>query len=320
MATFNFLSRSGKADILRQGRMQFEGPFPKNLENRSFQTSWFERFKWLEYNVQTSGAQCFYCKLLAPASNKNNEFKEGKVNNWRKLIEKANNHEISAEHQRSFTDSKNIIEADLQKQDTLQDRLVKASDAEKERNRKGIIIMFSVVRWMAAQNIAFRGHNSAEGNFQSFLNTFRSFMPDLGNFMTACPKNATYMTWKIQNDFIQIINKLVVDDILQPIIQRKKPFSVIMDETTDSSTKMQVAISIRYTNEITGIPEKHLVAMVETVASTGEALSNKLLDIFGELGLSLEQLVGQGYDGGSNMRGDMKGVQSRIKVMPLSYL
>ena len=54
--------------------------------------------------------------------------------------------------------------------------------------------------------------------------------------------------------------------------------------------------------------------MVEAASSTGDALSTKLLDVLEELGLSLDQLVGQGYDGGSNMRGDVQGVQGRIKA------
>lgn len=53
--------------------------------------------------------------------------------------------------------------------------------------------------------------------------------------------------------------------------------------------------------------------MVESISSTGESLSNKLLEVLAEVGLSPEQMVGQGYDGGSNMRGDIQGVQARIK-------
>lgn len=63
----------------------------------------------------------------------------------------------------------------------------------------------------------------------------------------------------------------------------------------------------------TGVPEEHLVAMVESDSSTGESLTKKLLEVLSELGLGLEQLIGQGYDGGSNMRGEIQGVQARIK-------
>lgn len=313
MATFGCASRAGKAEIVRKGPIRLPGPYKKNSDNRSFQQSWYERFQWLEYNQETDGGQCFYCKLFKPMNGKNDEFKLGKVSNWKKFIDKARQHEESLEHRHSFMDANKLVEDEDKQQPALPEKILKASDLEKERNRKGVKIMFCIVRWLAAQNLPLRGHKEADGNFQSFLQSFREFMPDLNSFLASCPKNATYMNWSIQNEFIQIIDQLVVDEILKPVIDGKQPFSVIMDETTDLSTKMQVAISIRYVNKGTGVPEEHLVAMVEATSSTGEALTTTLLDLLERLGLGLEQLVGQGYDGGSNMRGDIQGVQRRIR-------
>ena len=71
------------------------------------------------------------------------------------------------------------------------------------------------------------------------------------------------MTWKSQNDLIQMTDQLVIDEVLQHIIPKNEPFSVTIDETTDSSTKMQIAIRIRYTNDENGIPEENLIAMIE---------------------------------------------------------
>ena len=236
---FCALSREGKADLLRSGPIRFPGPFPKNHDNRSFQKSWFERFDWLEYNSETDGAQCFYCKYLATPANKNDEFRSGLVKNWRKFIEIGEKHEKKSDvHKHCVSIARDLIEADDRQKETLQEKLIKASEADKERNRKGIAIMFSVARWLATQNLAFRGHEDSNGNFQSFMFTFRQFMPDLDNFLSACPKNATYMSWKMQNNFIQIIDELTVNEILKhAILQNRKPFSVIMDETTDTSTK-----------------------------------------------------------------------------------
>jgi hypothetical protein len=70
MSHFDILSRDGKADILRSGRIIFKGEYTKNDQNRSFQPAWFERFSWLEYNDDSKGAQCFYCKYLAPQASK----------------------------------------------------------------------------------------------------------------------------------------------------------------------------------------------------------------------------------------------------------
>ena len=59
MSHFNSLSRAGKSELLSNGRVIFDGQFPKNEQNRSIQPAWFERFSWIEYNNETKGAQCF---------------------------------------------------------------------------------------------------------------------------------------------------------------------------------------------------------------------------------------------------------------------
>ena len=59
--------------------------------------------------------------------------------------------------------------------------------------------------------------------------------------------------------------------------------------------------------------EERLLAMIDTASTTGETLTNVLLTCLTKHGLRIEDIVGQGYDGGSNMRGAHKGVQARIK-------
>src|SRR6218665_1069529 len=79
-----------------------------------------------------------------------------------------------------------------------------------------------------------------------------------------------------------------------------------MDETTDNSTKMQVVISLRYTNN-SGTPLEHIVAVLEASSSTGEALPNKvgLLETMEQLGFRTNQLVGQAVGWCSNFGGDI---------------
>ena len=56
-----------------------------------------DRYKWVEFNAETRGAQCFYRKLLNPVASKNDEFRAGMVRNWRKFVEKGNQHAESME-------------------------------------------------------------------------------------------------------------------------------------------------------------------------------------------------------------------------------
>lgn len=48
------------------------------------------------------------------------------------------------------------------------------------------------------------------------------------------------------------------------------------------------------------------------------ALTELILQEPNKLGLKIENLRGQGYDGGSNMAGKIRGVQARIKELQLA--
>src|SRR6218665_61098 len=85
-----------------------------------------------------------------------------------------------------------------------------------------------------------------------------------------------------------------------------------MDKNVDNSTKMQVVISLRYTNN-SGAPLEHLLAVLEASSSTGEALPNKLLETSEQLGLSTDQLVGQALGWCSNLEGDIMGTSQSHK-------
>ena len=49
--------------------------------------------------------------------------------------------------------------------------------------------------------------------------------------------------------------------------------------------------------------------------TTGEEITNIIIKTLNSLGLQVEDIVGQGYDGGSNMSGNRKGIQARIREL-----
>ncbi len=49
----------------------------------------------------------------------NGEFRAGNVRNWRKFIERANEHQESTGHKRCFKDAKEIIASEAKQDDSL---------------------------------------------------------------------------------------------------------------------------------------------------------------------------------------------------------
>ena len=100
-------------------------------------------------------------------------------------------------------------------------------------------------------------------------------------------------------------------------IRQASIFSIVADETTDNSTKQQLAICVRYVDE-TALPKcvrEDFVGIVSPEETTGVYLAAVILDKLRVLGLDVAQLRGQGYDGGSNMSGRISGVQVEIGVL-----
>lgn len=191
-----------------------------------------------------------------------------------------------------------------------------------EKNRELIKLIFSIIKMFGKLSLPLRGHDESKDSLNKGV--FREFVEYLAkngdtilaDHLFTSGKNATYLSPMIQNEMIIIVGNSIRDYILKEVII-SGPFSILMDETSDLSHKEQVSIFVRYikhdnNTNIYTICE-HMMALKETTETTGEALTSLLLNIFDMYKLDIRKLVGQGYDGGSNMKGATKGVQSRIK-------
>ena len=121
----------------------------------------------------------------------------------------------------------------------------------------------------------------------------------------------TYTGPDIQNQILEVISSEITSIIVEEC--KDKPFSIIADETPDVSNDEQVAIIIGYVSDSLEIIER-FVRLSKIESTTGAELEKLILSVLKGLGLSSESfLVAQGYDGGSNMSGEFKGVASRIR-------
>ncbi|KAE9543274.1 hypothetical protein AGLY_003185 [Aphis glycines] len=103
-------------------------------------------------------------------------------------------------------------------------------------------------------------------------------------------------------------------DILgQQIIKKKATyFSILADETTDTSHVEQLSINIRYVESDSKTIREDFVKFLKVIDLSGEALGKTITELIKQIGLSLMNLRGQGYDGAANMSGKFKGTQAYI--------
>lgn len=81
-----------------------------------------------------------------------------------------------------------------------------------------------------------------------------------------------------------------------------------------------MTICIRYVDVTTWVMREDFLGFIEMVSTTGAIIKNTIQQKLVSIGLKMENIRGQGYDGGSNMSGRINGVQALIlKEQPLAF-
>lgn len=94
-------------------------------------------------------------------------------------------------------------------------------------------------------------------------------------------------------------------------IKKTEHFSIMVDETSDSSIHEQVSFCIRTVDDSLIINED-FIGLYETPNTESQTLFSILKDVFARLDLSMDNLRGQCYDGVSIMRGKFKGLKKLV--------
>ena len=89
------------------------------------------------------------------------------------------------------------------------------------------------------------------------------------------------------------------------------PFGVIVDETSDISRHEQVSICLSFIAD--GVKKEAFVGFYETKATDGKALYDLIAKAITDLNLDLTNVVGECFDGATNMSGKEKEVAARMK-------
>ncbi|XP_065680500.1 zinc finger MYM-type protein 1-like [Hydra vulgaris] len=122
-------------------------------------------------------------------------------------------------------------------------------------------------------------------------------------------KIAHYLGIDIQNELIQILANAIKDNILTKV-KFAKYYSIILDCTPDNSHTEQMTIIIRFVDlesptshdgDLVKIKE-HFLGFIPVEKSTGGFLAKTLIEQLENFNFPIENLRGQGYDNGSNMK------------------
>jgi hypothetical protein len=110
-----------------------------------------------------------------------------------------------------------------------------------------------------------------------------------------------------------LLGSAIKSEIIRKI-KRAKYFYVILDCTPDASHQEQMSLIIRYVDSSSDniSIEEFFLGFLDVNDTTGQALFEVLENELKCLDLDIDDVRGQGYDNGSNMKGKHQGVQRRL--------
>lgn len=334
-ARMNHITPEQKNFILKLGPCQ---PLPEHVPGKSFPIDnngrhfshlWYNRFlpdgskvlrDWLSYSISENKIFCLHCMLYGVNTHSVSAKSWTNIgfSSWINGVSRINKHELSSEHVTA------TIKVKIKNQCVP---LLPSMEYQKKiqiaTNRQIILELIDIILFLARHNLSFRGHNEqwsnplSRGNFKDLIILMSKNSVPLSEHITKLKSRGrqelSFISWERQNQLIECIAK-DISTTIQYQVKNTRFFSIAIDSTFDASRKEQVSFIIRYTCLKSGNVLERLIAMRESPNTCGGDLFSLFKNIMEGEGYDwLTDLVGQSYDGASNMRGAYKGLQALIK-------
>lgn len=323
--------------------------FPKDVNGKNFQDSLLykktadERTRkqfpreWLIWSKTKETLHCLPCTIFPDTTNDTSASRLSQLSKdgfsprekaWKRLYNILPKHENSSEHRKNYLLWK-TLQTSL-RGFGVDNNLQHLIQCEAEKWRAILQRILDTTLFLASRGLAFQGENTEIGNVHN--GNFLGILELIGKYDEVTRQHLAkvkqqqlekkdmhgqvhYLSWNSQNEFIALCGEKLLETILN---QREEAifYGLIVDATPDVSHQEQNVLILRYVlrNDETSSFEiyERFIKFINFSGKCGEAISQQILSTLETLNVPLADCRSQGYDNGSNMRGDINGVKARL--------
>ncbi|XP_042448886.1 zinc finger MYM-type protein 1-like [Zingiber officinale] len=199
-------------------------------------------------------------------------------------------------------------EALMNQDDHIQSILHKQSKQMRNDYRIRLNASIDCIRVLLEQGNSFRGHDETEGSLNpgnfliqlKFLGAYNKEINDV--ILKNAPKNYKLTSPDIQKDIVRACATKTINVIIKDI--GNSLFSILVDESRDVSMKEQMSVVLLYVDN-SGHVNERFVGIEHVTSTTALSLKAVIDKMLSKYNLSISNVRGQGFDGASNMQGDV---------------
>uniref|UniRef100_A0A8C9JB55 Zinc finger MYM-type containing 1 n=1 Tax=Panthera tigris altaica TaxID=74533 RepID=A0A8C9JB55_PANTA len=284
-------------------------------KSRSVKKSWCSNFQHLKSSIKKDVTFCYSCQLFCQKnfSCGGESLAAQGISNWKKTLEKFRKHEKSEMHLKSLQFWRESQFCDEAVNDNLS-----IHSKQMEGNKKYLKLIIENILFLGKQSLSLRGNDQSIStvNKGNFLELLEIRAKDKGEevFRLLNSQVDFYNSTQIQNDIIEIIKTEILQDIVNEI-NVSPAFSIICDETTDSATKEQLSICVRYPQKMSKavLIKERFLGFIDVEEMTGTDLHRTIKTYLQQIGVDLSKICGQAYDSTMNLRGKFNKVAAEFK-------
>ena len=311
--------------VLKKPFKPINHEFPKRKignRYRSCSPVWLYNYDWLEYSIKEDAAFCFFCYLFKNPNCKAKGTIAFTVKGWRNwnIGDKSLlKHMVSKVHKLAEEKYIGFINPNA----AIDNQIEKWSDEDRRLYKIRLTYTLRCIKFLLHQGMAFRGHDESEessnrGNFIELLKFLAANSKEVNKYVLKnAPGNCSLTSSKIQTQVIHCCaietRKRIIEEL------GDEPYAILADESSDISHKEQLALCLRFVDKL-GRPCEHFIGVVHVDDTSSLSLKEVIEALLVRNSLTITQIRGQGYDGASNMKGDIKGLKILImQESPSAY-